>query len=320
MVGEDGQARTDCSEMWEDRAMLNLNDVFYFVQVVNHGGFTAAGRVLHVAKSTLSARVQQLENDLNVRLLNRSTRKFSLTDVGSEFYGQAQVLLHEADLTENIARRRLSEPAGIIRISTSVTVAQFALRDILPGFMRRFPGITVVQHASDIMADLIDAGYDLAIRGHSSPLPDSSLVQRRLSAVSWRMYAAPDYLERRGVPLLPQDLSSHDVLIFGRETQQHWQLHGDAEATLAVPVQARFASNDMVALKHAACAGLGLVALPEYVCREEERSGRLQRVLPAWRTADSHLYAVFPFRQGLLPSVRALLDCLADEMPAAIAS
>ena len=320
MVGEDSLARTDCSEMWEDRSMLNLNDVFYFVQVVNHGGFTAAGRVLHVAKSTLSARVQQLESDLNVRLLNRSTRKFGLTDVGSEFYAQAQVLLHEAELTENIARRRLSEPAGIIRISTSVTVAQFALRDILPGFMRRFPGITVVQHASDIMADLIDTGYDLAIRGHSSPLPDSSLVQRRLSAVSWRVYAAPDYLERRGEPLLPQDLSSHDTLIFGRETQQHWQLHHGDEAALAVPVQARFASNDMVALKHAACAGLGLVALPEYVCREEERSGRLRRVLPPWRAADSHLYAVFPFRQGLLPSVRALLDCLAEEMPAAIAS
>ncbi len=298
--------------------MLNLNDVFYFVQVVNHGGFTAAGRVLHVAKSTLSARIQQLESDLNVRLLNRSTRKFGLTDVGGEFYVQAQVLLHEADLTENIARRRLSEPAGIIRISTSVSVAQFALRDILPAFMRRFPGVSVVQHTTDIMADLIDNGYDLAIRGHSSQLPDSSLVQRRLAAVSWRLYAGQDYLDRRGMPLVPQDLSRHDALIFGREAQQHWQLRIDDAPELAVPVQARFASNDMVALKQAACAGLGVVALPEYVCREEVHSGRLRRVLPEWRTADSHLFAVFPFRQGLLPSVRALLDCLAEEMPAAV--
>src|SRR6478735_283487 len=140
--------------------MLNLTDVFYFVQVVDHGGFTAAGRVLRASKSTLSLRVQQLETDLGVQLLNRSSRRLGLTNVGGEFYRHAQSLLRAAEAAEDVGRQRQSEPSGTLRITSSVTVAQFALRDILPTFMRKYPKVSIELHATDVMTDIVGEGYD----------------------------------------------------------------------------------------------------------------------------------------------------------------
>lgn len=298
--------------------MLSLTDVFYFVQVVNHGGFTAAARVLRASKSTLSLRVQQLETDLGVQLLNRSSRKLGLTNVGGEFYRHAQSLLRAAEAAENVGRQRQSEPSGTIRITSSVTVAQFALRDILPAFMRMYPKVSIEHHASDVMTDIVGEGYDLAIRAHADPLPDSSLVQRRLAAVPWYLFASATYLHDKGVPHHPDDLVTHSAIALGRGTTNSWSLRFEEEPAAIVPITARFVSNDMVALKQAACAGLGVVMLPGYVCREEEATGRLVRVLPHWRAVDSRLTAVLPARQGWLPSVRAFLDYLVDELPRAV--
>jgi len=294
--------------------MLNLNDVFYFVQVVNHGGFTAAGRALRMPKSTLSYRVQQLEEALSVRLLNRSSRKLGLTDVGGEFYGHAQSLLREADAAESVARRRLTEPSGTIRISTSVAVAQFALRDILPLFMQKFSKVAIVHHATDLVGE----GYDIAIRAHTGALPDSSLIQRPLAEVPWQLFAGKSYLAHAGTPRQPDDLWQYSAIALGHDTIQQWQLRRDDAPPIIVPINVRYASNDMVALKQAACAGLGIVALPTYLCGDEVRSGALVRLLPDWRTADSRLSALIPFRQGWLPSVRALLDFLVTELPQAV--
>ncbi|PVZ88003.1 LysR family transcriptional regulator [Serratia sp. S1B] len=298
--------------------MLNLTNVFYFVQVVDHGGFTAAARILHTSKSTLSLRVQQLESDLGVQLLNRNTRKLGLTNVGGEFYHHAQSLLREAEAAENVGRQRQSEPSGTIRITSSVTVAQFALRAIVPAFMGKYPKVSIEQHATDVMTDIIGEGYDLAIRAHSDPLPDSLLIQRTLAVVPWHLFASESYLKQHGVPQHPDELLAHHGVALGRGTAQRWSLQCLDDSTVIVPFTARFVSNNMVALKQSAEVGLGVVALPDYVCCEDVAEGRLVRVLPQWHAGNSRLTAVAPIQQGWLPSVRVLLDYLVDELPGAI--
>jgi len=298
--------------------MLNLRDVFYFVQVVNHGGFTAAARVLRTSKSTLSLRLQQLEMDLGIQLLHRNSRKLGLTNAGDDFYGHAQSLLRAAEAAENFGRQRQSEPSGTIRITSSVTVAQFALREILPAFMRMYPKVNIEQHASDVITDIVGEGYDLAIRAHTDPLPDSSLVHRRLAEVPWFLFASPAYLDDKGVPHHPDDLVTHSTIAHGRGATKSWSLQCEEETAAVVQITPRFVSNEMVTLKQAACADLGIVSLPGYVCREDVAAKRLARVLPQWRAANSRLTAVLPTRQGWLPSVRVLLDYLVDELPCAV--
>src|SRR5580704_7778999 len=161
--------------------VIDLNDFFYFVQVVDRGGFTAAGRMFRVPKSTLSHRIQRLETELGVRLLNRSSRRFAMTDAGEEFYRHAVVMLRDAELAEDAIRHRLTEPTGTVRCTAAMATMQFAISDILTDFLVRYPKVNVVAHATDRNVDIVGENYDVAIRAHSDPLPNSTLVQRALA-------------------------------------------------------------------------------------------------------------------------------------------
>jgi DNA-binding transcriptional LysR family regulator len=165
--------------MDDEVAVLDFNDFFYFVQVADRGGFTAAGRTLRIPKSTLSHRIQQLEANLGVRLLNRTSRRFGMTDAGEEFYRHAVVMLREAELAETAIRHRLNEPTGAVRCTAAVATMQFAMRDIVPDFLLRYPKVNVVAHATDQNVDIIGENYDVAIRAHSDPLPDSTWCNGR---------------------------------------------------------------------------------------------------------------------------------------------
>jgi DNA-binding transcriptional LysR family regulator len=165
--------------------MLDLNNVFYFVQVVDRGGFTAAGRTLGLPKSTLSYRIRELELALGVRLLNRTSRQISMTEVGTEFYHHAQEILRSAQYAEEAIKQRVSEPSGTIRITTAVEIAQFALRDLIPVFLDRYPKVRIVEVANDRLVDIIAEGFDIALRGHTKELQSSSLIQRRIAEVPW---------------------------------------------------------------------------------------------------------------------------------------
>jgi DNA-binding transcriptional LysR family regulator len=175
--------------MDDEVAVLDFNDFFYFVQVADRGGFTAAGRTLRIPKSTLSHRIQQLEANLGVRLLNRTSRRFGMTDAGEEFYRHAVVMLREAELAETAIRHRLNEPTGAVRCTAAVATMQFAMRDIVPDFLLRYPKVNVVAHATDQNVDIIGENYDVAIRAHSDPLPDSTLVQRTLTPAPWLLFS-----------------------------------------------------------------------------------------------------------------------------------
>jgi DNA-binding transcriptional LysR family regulator len=298
--------------------MLDLNDFFFFVQVVDRGGFTAAARTLRIPKSTLSHRVQQLEINLGVRLLNRTSRRFGLTDAGEEFYRHAVVMLREAELVETATRHRLNEPMGTVRCTAGMATMQFAMRDILADFLVRYPKVSVVAHATDRNVDIVGENYDVAIRAHSDPLPDSTLVQRTLTPAPWFLFAGSAYLDANGAPQTPQDLQNHPSLFMMRTGfAAVWRLRhsGEVKDEVVMRLTPRLLSDDMISLKQAAITGLGVVALPGYVCREEVRSGAMRRVLPTWLADDSTITALTPYRQGLLPSVRAFLDHLADEFP-----
>jgi DNA-binding transcriptional LysR family regulator len=301
-------------------AVLDLNDFFYFVQVVDRGGFTAAGRTLRIPKSTLSHRIQQLETSLGVRLLNRTSRRFAMTDAGEEFYRHAVVMLGEAELAETAIRHRLREPTGTVRCTAAVATMQFAMRDIVADFLVRYPRVNVVAHATDRNVAIVGENYDVAIRSHTDPLPDSSLVQRSLTPAPWFLFAGSAYLDANETPHTPQDLRSHPSLFMMRTgVAPVWRLrHASKAKEVVMPLAPRLLSDDMIGLKRAAIAGLGIVALPGYVCRDEVRSGTLRRVLPTWLAGDSTITALIPYRQGLLPSVRVFLDHLAAEFPKAV--
>jgi len=301
-------------------AVLDLNDFFYFVHVVDRGGFTAAGRTLRIPKSTLSHRIQQLETKLGVRLLNRTSRRFAMTDAGEEFYRHAVVMLREAELAETAIRHRLSEPIGTVRCTVAVATMQFAMRDIVADFLVRYPKINVVAHATDQNVDIVGENYDVAIRAHTDPLPDSTLVQRTLTPAPWFLFAGSAYLDENQTPQTPQDLRGHPSLFMMRTgLAAVWRLrHSSKAKEVVMPLSPRLLSDDMIGLKQAAIAGLGVVALPGYVCRDEVRSGALRRVLPTWLAGDSTITALIPYRQGLLPSVRVFIDHLAAEFPKAV--
>ncbi len=298
--------------------MLDLNDFFYFVQVVDRRGFTAAGRVLRIPKSTLSHRIQRLETELGVRLLNRTSRQFAMTDAGEEFYRHAVVMLRDAELAESAIRHRLTEPTGTVRCTAATATMQFAMSDIVADFLLRYPKVSVLAHATDRNVDIVGENYDVAIRAHSDPLPDSTLVQRTLTPAPWLLFAGSAYLDANETPKTPEDLRNHPSLFMMRTAVAPvWRLRrsGEAKDETAIPLTPRLQCDDMITLKQAAIAGLGIVALPGYVCREEVRSGALRQVLPAWLAGDSTITALIPYRRGLLPSVRAFIDHLSAEMP-----
>ena len=298
--------------------MLDLNDFFLFVQVVDRGGFTAAGRTLRMPKSTLSHRIQQLETNLGVRLLNRTSRQFGTTDAGKEFYHHAVAMLREAEQAETAIRHRLSEPTGVVRCTAGVATMQFAMRDMLPDFLSLYPKVNVVAHATDRIVDIVGENYDVAVRAHSNPLPDSNLVQRTLTPAPWFLFAGSAYLDSNKAPETPRDLQKHPSLFMMRTgVAPVWRLRHSSKAKdqVVLPLAPRLLGDDMIGLKQAAIKGLGVVALPGYVCRDEVRSGALRRVLPNWLAGDSTITALVPYRQGLLPSVRVFLNHLAIEFP-----
>jgi DNA-binding transcriptional LysR family regulator len=295
--------------------MLDLKDVFYFVQVVDRGGFTSASRFLGLPKSTLSSRVKELERVLGVTLLNRTSRRFGMTDVGTQFYHYAQTMLQTAEVAEEAVRQRATEPSGVIRMTTAVEIAQFALKDLIPVFLKKHPKVQIVEITTDALVDIVADGYDLALRGHISPLQNSSLVQRLVARAPWYLFAGPGYLDAKGVPATPEELAQHDILSMVRSGASNLVLTGPNGRRSIVQTTPRFQSNNMVALKESACADLGIVALPGYVCKNEIAGKKLKQILPRWMAADARVSALIPYKRGLLPAVRSLVDFLARELP-----
>ncbi|MBN9236175.1 MULTISPECIES: LysR family transcriptional regulator [Phyllobacteriaceae] len=289
--------------------MLNLNDLQFFTQAVDSGGFASAARRLGFPKSTISKRVAALEATLGVQLIHRTSRNFTLTDVGRDVYDHARAAMIEAEAAEAVVHRRLAEPSGIVRITTSVPTAQFRLAPRLPLLARQYPKLRVQLHVTDRFVDLVQDGFDIAVRSHFGPLPDSDLVHRRMGKEKITLVAAPSYIAERGEPATPEALSDHEGL-FNNMTIKAWRLSDAEGRTVEVTPQPRLYADESVPLLMAAEAGLGVVCLPEMISAQARRQGRLVRVLPGW-TAGSVITSILtPQKRGQLPAVRAVIDFL----------
>ena len=294
--------------------MEDLNDLYYFAQVVEHGGFAPAGRALDMPKSKLSRRIANLEERLGVRLIQRSTRHFSVTEIGQEYYRHCVAMMVEAEGAAEVIERNRSEPQGVVRISCPTALLDFWVGPILSRFMVAYPLVQLHIDSTNRQVDLIQEGIDIALRVRFPPLESTDLVMKVLANSTQCLVASPKLLENISQPLVPADLASLPSLHWGMPLREYiWQLDGPDGASAAVRHHPRLVTDDLLVLRQAAEAGVGVVHIPWVVAREELASGRLVRVTPDWAPRTGIVHAVFPSRRGLLPSVRTLIDFLAEE-------
>lgn len=289
--------------------MLNLNDLSLFVQIVDHGGFAPAGRALGIPKSTLSKRLIELERETGARLVQRSSRHFTVTELGQEVYRHATAMLIEAEAAENVIRGRLAEPSGTVRITAAVPIAQEKLATVMPQLAFAYPKISLVLHATDRFVDIVQEGFDIAVRAHRAPLPDSDLVQRRIGFEPNWLVAAPAFLARNGSPDSPSDLDGADGIVVS-PAELRWTLADDSGTRIPVSPRPRYFADESRLLIEAAKAGLGVTCLPSLFCTDALLSGELVRVLPGWTAGGIATTLLVPHRRGQLPAVKAVADAL----------
>jgi DNA-binding transcriptional LysR family regulator len=296
--------------------MQPLDDFYYFAKVIEHGGYAKASRALSIPKSRLSRHVAALESRLGVRLVNRSTRRFVVTEVGQEVRRHAVAMLAEAAAAVEAVEFVRAEPCGVIKASCPVALAQVTIAQSLPDFLERYPKVRLLLHATNRRVDVINEGFDIALRVRTVPTGEDGLVMRTFGSSSNFLIASPDYLEERGRPERPAQIAQHATLSFAPETdRQTWELFDADGTSVQIEHTPRLVCHDFPVLRAAVLAGLGIALLPESVVRADVESGKLEQVLPAWTLPLGVFHVVFPTRRGLLPSVRAFIDFLAERMP-----
>lgn len=294
--------------------MRDLNDFAYFAAVVTHGGFAPAGRALREPKSKLSRRIAGLEARLGVRLIERSTRRFRVTETGQAFFERCRALLAEAEQAEALVAAAQAEPQGRVRVSCPTGLLE-VLAPLLPGFLARHPKVQLQVLALDRAVDPVAERVDVALRVRTALVGEAALTLRILGRSTRILVASPALALRlggRGVAALAElaMLSSSE-----EEGAVEWQLEGPAGAKHRLRAEPRFACSDFAALLEAVAAGSGVALLPDHVCRPLLEAGRIVRLLPEWRGIQGIVHAVFTTRRGLPPAVRAFIDHLAAQFP-----
>lgn len=296
--------------------MDDLNDLFLFAKVAEAGSFSAAGRRLGLPKSTLSRRIAALELTLDVRLIQRTSRKFSLTEAGERFLRHCQVIVSEAEAARLMLQGLQHEPAGTLRLSCPIVLLQQVFSPLITRYLRLYPQVDIQVEATNRAVDVIGEGFDLAIRVRRLPLEDSGLVVRRLAKAHGVALGSPDLLERYPLIRTPEDLAGIPAVSMTNPGNRiFWSLtHQETGETRQVAPHARLVTDEMLALLNAVEGGIGISMLPLLLARDPLASGRLVRILPDWQSPDAILHAVFPSRRGLLPSVRRFIDFLTLEL------
>lgn len=290
--------------------MRDLNGFMYFVKVVEHGGFTQASRQLGIPKSTMSRRVTDLETQLGVQLLQRSTRRVALTAAGDNLYERCKPMVELADSAHEWANTIAKLPEGDLRVSCPITLAQLWLTPIIPDFLKEYPNVNLKLVVTNRHVDLIEERMDITLRVRQLPLPDSQQITRRMGQANDILVASGDFMRRIRLPAQPSDISQLPTLSMPRSSEKYsWHLT-DGVQTVDVAHQPKLVTADMFALREAACQGSGLALLPFILCRDQLQSGQLVRVLKEWRSPPSEIYIAFTSRKGMAPSVRAFIEFL----------
>ena len=290
----------------------DLNDVVVFTKVVEARSFTAAGKILGLPTSTVSRRVSRLEEELGVRLLQRTTRKLSLTEAGQLYYERGVRAFAELEDAENLLAESRSEPRGRVRVIAPVE--QTITIQVITEFLVAYPQVRVELECASRELNIIQEGYDVAV--HAGEVSNLSVVARKLIDSPFLIVASTEYLKHREAPQAPAELADHDCLILGDSSSRAtWTLAGAGDATVRVPVQGRLAVNHLQALRTAVLAGLGIAALPLLVCGEDIRQDRLQVVLPGIAPPPIPIFVTYPSGKFLAPAVRVFVEFMRERFP-----
>ena len=295
--------------------LSDLNDLRFFVEVVEHGGFSAAGRALGVPKSRLSNRVAKLEERLGVRLLQRTTRRFVVTDVGERFLAHCKAMIEQAEAARDVVEELRSEPCGWIRLSCPISLAPTVMAELVPEFLARYPKMQVRLLVSDRRVDLIGEAFDIAIRVRNVIDTDATLVLRTIGQSRVILVASPGFLEHHGTPRSPQELAPLPLLSM-RELDglQALDLADPAGEREQVRMQPRLVCGSFPVLVNAAVRGIGVALVPDMTAAAAIARGELIEILPDWSMPEGIFHFVYPTRRGLLPGVRAMVDFLAERL------
>lgn len=290
----------------------DFNDYVYFAEVVTHGGFAPAARALNEPKSKLSRRVARLEERLGIRLIERSSRRFRVTNAGELLFERCKAIQQEAAQAEALIAEAQSEPHGLVRFSCPTGLIE-VISEVVQRYLQLYPKVQLQLVATDRPVDLIGERIDLALRVRVSLTSDAELTMRRLGNSTRILVASPALANRLGsteeLALCPT-LTTSDT-----ERESAWTLESNDGKSITIRQQARLGCGDMVAVREAAVAGFGVALLPYHVCQKSLNEGRLVRALPNWHGQQGLVHLVFTTRRGLPPSVRALIDLLAAHFP-----
>jgi DNA-binding transcriptional LysR family regulator len=292
---------------------MDLNHVTAFVRVVQEGSFTAAARVLQLPKSSVSRSIAQLEEDLGVRLLHRTTRKLNLTEAGVAFHARVSRALADIDEATSTTADLQNELRGPVRITAPVDMGVWAVASIVARFVRRYPTVSLEVRLSSRIVDLAAEGFDLAVR--AGPSRDQSLIARRVGDLQLGLYASSKYIRRKGTPETLADLADHDCILLRTDGGTlSWRLSSATGHEEVVEPRGAIAADDVSFIKKAVMAGGGLALLPRFICAREEYAGKLVRVLPDWRLSGAVLHVVYPSARYVPQRVVVFRDYLIQEL------
>lgn len=293
--------------------MYDLNELYLYVQIVEHQGIGAASEALGIAKSKLSRHLGALEARLGVRLINRSTRQFSVSELGMEYYQKCLSVLLAAQAAQSVIEQNTMMPRGVVRLSCPTALLNFLLAGMIARFMQRYPEVEVHIDSTNRAVDPLREGLDVALRVGFPPFEDSGLTMKVLSQSPQELVASPGLVQRLGTAHTLADLQGYPSLAIGNGSRPcAWNLQGPGGVQATVQHTPRLVTDDMITLRRVALEGGGVVQLPRLVVFKDLHEGLLLPVLDDWKPAGGIVHAVFPTRRGLMPAVRTLLDFLAE--------
>jgi DNA-binding transcriptional LysR family regulator len=297
--------------------MQDLNDMVFFAEVAERGGFAAASRALGIPKSRLSRRVAELESQLGVQLMQRSTRRLSLTPAGETYLRHCAAMRDAAQAAAEAVAQVQTEPRGTVRLSCPVTLAQSSVGPLMPHFMARYPAVRVEMRVLNRPVDPVEEGVDLALRVRPEIEDSTTLVAKTFGVSRSMLVATPALLARQGPVQTLTDLARLDTVSMSAGDRTHWRLEGPLGKVHVHSHVPRYIADDLLTLKFAVVQGTGASLLPDYMCRAEVNAGLLVEVLPGWGPSPGISHAVFPARRALVPAVRRLIDFLHDNLDGA---
>ncbi|HET8728611.1 MAG TPA: LysR substrate-binding domain-containing protein [Alphaproteobacteria bacterium] len=293
--------------------MDRLTALRIFRHVVELGSFAGASRHLGLSTAAVSKNIGELEAHLSVRLLNRTTRRMSLTEAGSLYYARVVRVLDDLEEADSSLRSMQDEPGGLLRISAPMTLTLICLSAAIPKFLDRHPKIAIDLRMDDRRVNIVEEGFDIAIRA-SANLEDSSLVARKLMAMPHVVCGAPPYFERFGTPQEPAELRNHSCVQFTLSGHVDEWAFRKGDRSVRVPIAGRYRVTSSIAVRDALRAGFGVSLIPWLYVREDVEKGRLRTVLDDWSAVETSVYAVYPSRRHVVAKVRAFLDFLLEEL------